>query len=66
MRSIFLLLRKITLMLDIHVRHNKRSNTNDKKRFKNKRIALFTITTTAGIKTGSNSPVSSSPMTSQL
>ena len=60
------LVKSLTLMLDINVRYNKRPNTNDKKRFKNKRIALLTITSSAGITTGSNSPVSSSPMTSQL
>ena len=60
------LVKSLTLMLDINVRYNKRPNTNDKKRFKNERIALLTITSSAGIKTGSNNPVSSSPMTSQL
>ena len=32
------LVKSLTLMLDINVRYNKRPNTNDKKRFKNKRI----------------------------
>ena len=60
------LVKSLTLMLDINVRYNKRPNTNDKKKVQEQKNWLLTITSSAGIKTGSNSPVSSSAMTSQL
>ena len=53
-------------MLDINIQYNKRPNTNDKKKVQEQKNCTLTITSSAGIKTGSNNPVSSSPMTSQL